>query len=196
VTTSLGPERPVFGVIGTTLRQGWLPRPSSGHAKRTGQLAASTRRWPYPTHWVTGAAAARCHSGERAPRPGVHSTKSRALHCTNSQATMLCGQATPSNRRTATRQLPHCYQPTNAAAQLQPTAISTSTRTITPFYRRIQHHITGRNKRSLSGPHKLYGVDCLNRTTTSPQTHTHTHRHTHTHIYIYIYIYTIHDMCI
>jgi hypothetical protein len=75
------------------------------------------------------------------------------------QATAAYGQA---NNAAATTMLPpHCNQPTNAAAQLQPTAISTSARATTSFYRRIQHYITGRNKRSFSGPHKLYGVDCL-----------------------------------
>jgi hypothetical protein len=66
---------------------------------------------------------------------------------------------TPQLRRPrfTTRQPPHT---TNAVAQLQPTAISTSARTTTSLYRRILHHITGRNKRSFSGPHKLYGVDC------------------------------------
>jgi hypothetical protein len=55
----------------------------------------------------------------------------------------------------------HSDQATSAVAWLQPIAISTSARTTTSLYRHIQHHLTGRNKRSFSGPHKLYGVDCL-----------------------------------
>jgi hypothetical protein len=82
----LGPERPVFGVVGTTLRQGRLPRPSGGHAQLTRQLSALTRRWPYPTHWVTGAPATRRHSVVRAPNQAA----GQLLHC---------GQATPGNRR-------------------------------------------------------------------------------------------------
>jgi hypothetical protein len=68
--STLGPEQWVFGVIGTTLHQGWLPWPSSGHAQLTGQLAASTCQWPYPTYWVTGAPATRRLSDVRAPRLG------------------------------------------------------------------------------------------------------------------------------
>jgi hypothetical protein len=64
---TLGPERPVFGVAGTSLREGQLPRPSGGHVQLAGQQTASTRRQPYPTHWVTGSVAARRHSSDRAP---------------------------------------------------------------------------------------------------------------------------------
>jgi hypothetical protein len=67
---TLGPERPVFRIAGTSLRQGQLPRPSGDHVQLTGQLTASTRRQPYPTHWVTGSVAARRHSSDHAPRPG------------------------------------------------------------------------------------------------------------------------------
>jgi hypothetical protein len=137
---TLGPERPVFGVIGTTLRQGRLPWPSGGHAQCARQLAASTHRQPYPTHWVTGAAATRRHSSDRTPRPGV------------------CQQP-----GSTTRQLPSCRTATSQPTQLRNFSQQPflPARTTTSFYRRIQHHITGRNKRSFSGPHKLYGVDCL-----------------------------------
>jgi hypothetical protein len=83
--STLGPERPVFRVVGTTLHQGWLPQPSGGHAQLTGQLATSTHWWPYPTHWVTGAPATRRLSDVRAPGQAA----SQLPHC---------GQATPGNR--------------------------------------------------------------------------------------------------
>jgi hypothetical protein len=61
-----------------------------------------------------------------------------------------CCRTPPLRRpRSTTRQPPHT---TNAAAQLQATAISTSASTTTSFYRRIQHHLTGRNKRPFQGP--------------------------------------------
>jgi hypothetical protein len=113
----LGPERPVFGVICTSLRQGRLPRPSGGHAQRTGQLAASTRWWPYPTHWVTGAPAARRLSDDRAPRPGSTTSSYPA-------ATLRPGNS---------RQPPHYYHATSACDQRTHHYISLPAGTNGPF---------------------------------------------------------------
>jgi hypothetical protein len=132
LASTLGPERPVFGVVCTTLHQGRLPRPFGGHAQLTGQLAASTRRWPYPTHCVTGTRATRHFFADRAPGQAA----SELPHC---------GQATPSNRR---------MRPGNFRMRLAHTLL---------------HHSTGRNKRSFSGPHKLYRVDCLTQQRQIPQ---------------------------
>jgi hypothetical protein len=106
---TLGPERPVLGIIGSTLRQGQLPRPSGGYAQRTGQLAASTRRQPYPAHWVTGAAASRRYTSDRSQRPGV---------C-QQPGSYPAAALRPGNRRIPpgnSRQLLHCDQTTNSAA--------------------------------------------------------------------------------
>ncbi|PNF14597.1 hypothetical protein B7P43_G13107 [Cryptotermes secundus] len=70
------PERSVFGVIGTSLRQGRLPRLSGGHALLTGQLV------------------------QLPPLQRLRSATKRL------PATTLCDQATSGNCRTATRQLP------------------------------------------------------------------------------------------
>jgi hypothetical protein len=138
--STLGPERPVFGDIGTTLRQGRLPWPSGGHAQHTRQLAASTRRWPYPTHWVTGAPAACRHSSDRAPRPGVFQRPgNRHIRPTRLRNFSQFGNYT------ATGQPPHMTrQPTRLP---QPGYCHTATsrpkrlRNFSHFYQRTPHYI-------------------------------------------------------
>jgi hypothetical protein len=102
-------------------------------------MAASALRLSCPTHWATG-----CLDSPVAIPHTLGNWR-------------FCHMPPLQRLRSTTRQPPHT---TNTAAQLQPTAISTSART-TSFYRRIQHHITGQNKRPFSGPHKLYGVNSL-----------------------------------
>jgi hypothetical protein len=109
--STLGPERPVFGVIGTTLRQGQLPWPSGGHAQCARQLAASTCRWPYPTHWVTGTSSAADN-----PATALHDQVSSTDQATTTYNRRGC--TTSANSATTPqpgnfRQPPHCYQCTH-----------------------------------------------------------------------------------
>jgi hypothetical protein len=87
-----------------------------------------------------------------------------------------CCRTPPLRRpRSTTRQPLHM---TNVAAQLQPTAISTSARITTSFYRRIRRHIT--SKTDQPNGHKSHG--CV--------TSTNSHFYHRTHHYISLPAYT------
>jgi hypothetical protein len=114
--------------------------------------AASALWWSCPTHRATG----RLDSPVAIPHTlgNWRTCYTPSLRCPRSKTRQLA------SCRTAARQLPH----------------AASARTTTSFYRHTPRHLTsktdistGRNKRSISGPQKLYRVDCLTQQRQIPQ---------------------------
>jgi hypothetical protein len=149
--STLGPERPVFGVTAPGTAASAFRR-SCPTYRATGRLHSPVAIPHTLGNWrICRRRRRRRHSSDRAPRPGNRRIRPTRLH-----------NFSQFGNYTVTRQL-------SATAPLLPDeqrGCATSTTTILPehaplhLYRHIQHHLTGRNKRSFSGPHKLYGLDC------------------------------------
>jgi hypothetical protein len=135
--------------------------------------AASALRWSCPTHRTTG----RLDSLVAIPHTlgNLHICYTPSLRCPRSKTRQLASRRmrpthaplpATAPRPDNTRQSPHATKQLPHAARA---------RTAILFYQRTPCHITGktdistgRNKRSFSGPHKLYRVDCLTQQRQTP----------------------------